>query len=80
MNDDDFEDLRGPVPGARTRELTPGLRARESQNVTFFSEHFPIFWESAQGATVTDVDGNRYIDLTSAFGVANIGHSNPYVV
>ena len=80
MNDDDFEDLRGSVPGARTRELTPGLRARESQNVTFFSEHFPIFWESAIGATVTDVDGNRYIDLTSAFGVANIGHSNPYVV
>jgi len=28
---------------------------------------------------VTDVDGNRYIDLTAAFGVANTGHSNPYV-
>ncbi len=80
MTDDDFEDLRGPVPGARTRELTPSLRARESHNVTFFSERFPIFWESALGATVTDVDGNRYIDLTSAFGVANVGHSNPYVV
>lgn len=80
MIDDDFEDLRTPIPGARTRELTPGLRAHESHNVTFFSERFPIFWESAQGATVTDVDGNRYIDLTSAFGVANVGHSNPYVV
>ncbi len=28
---------------------------------------------------MTDVDGYRYIDLTAAFGVANTGHSNPYV-
>lgn len=54
--------------------------AHESRNVTFFSDKFPIFWESGAGANVTDVDGNRYIDLTAAFGVANVGHSNPYVV
>ncbi len=40
-------------------------------------EDFPVFWESASGATIVDVDGNRYIDLTSAFGVANVGHANP---
>jgi len=79
MNED-LEDLRTAVPGTRTNELAPSLRARESQNVTFFSDRFPVFWESAQGANVTDVDGNRYIDLTAAFGVANVGHSNPYVV
>ena len=28
---------------------------------------------------VTDVDGNRYIDCTAAFGVANAGHCNPQV-
>jgi 4-aminobutyrate aminotransferase-like enzyme len=39
----------------------------------------PIFWESASDATVIDVDGNAYVDLTAAFGVANTGHSNPYV-
>lgn len=79
MNDD-LEDLRTPVPGPRSAELVPGLRSRESRNVTFYSERFPVFWESGQGATVTDVDGNRYIDLTAAFGVAAVGHSNPYVV
>jgi acetylornithine/succinyldiaminopimelate/putrescine aminotransferase len=26
------------------------------------------------------VDGNRYIDLTAAFGVSSVGHSNPRVV
>jgi 4-aminobutyrate aminotransferase-like enzyme len=74
-----LELVRGPIPGPRTRELTPQLRAFESRNVTYIDERIPIFWESATGATVTDVDGNRYIDLTAAFGVANSGHSNPYV-
>lgn len=75
----DLEHLRTEIPGPRTRELTPGLRQFESRNVTFVDERFPVFWESASGATVTDVDGNRYIDLTAAFGVANTGHGNPYV-
>lgn len=75
----ELERITGPVPGPRTRELTPRLRAYESRNVTFVDEKFPVFWESASGANVTDVDGNRYIDLTAAFGVANTGHSNPRV-
>lgn len=75
----ELEELRAAVPGPRSRELTKALRSFESRNVTFVDRDFPIFWESASGATVTDVDGNRYIDLTGAFGVANTGHSNPYV-
>ncbi len=76
---DELEELIGPVPGARTLELSRLLRERESRNVTYLSPAFPVFWESAAGATVTDVDGNRYLDFTSAFGVANVGHSNPCV-
>lgn len=79
INAGELEELRTPVPGPRSRELTTALRSFESRNVTFVDKDFPIFWESASGATVTDVDGNRYIDLTGAFGVANTGHSNPYV-
>jgi 4-aminobutyrate aminotransferase-like enzyme len=40
----------------------------------------PIFWERAAGANVWDVDGNRYVDLCAAFGVANVGHAHPRVV
>jgi len=40
----------------------------------------PIFVREAKGAYLTDVDGNRYLDLTSAFGVAASGHTNPRVV
>ena len=76
----ELERLLTAVPGPRTAALIPRLRAHESRNVTFFADGFPIFWESAEGANVVDVDGNRYIDLTAAFGVANTGHSHPSVV
>ena len=34
----------------------------------------PIVWRSAVGANVTDVDDNIFVDLTSGFGVAGVGH------
>ena len=76
---DDFESLLTDVPGPRSRELAAALRAHEARGVTFLSDDWPIFWESAHGALVTDVDGNRFIDLTSAFGVATAGHTNTRV-
>jgi 4-aminobutyrate aminotransferase-like enzyme len=75
----ELEELRTTVPGPRTRELARGLQTFESRNVTFVDTRFPVFWHQASGATVTDVDGNRYIDLTAAFGVANTGHCNSRV-
>ncbi len=79
MNDD-LERIAGAVPGPRTYALSQPLRAHESRNVTYLGDDFPVFWDSASGANVIDVDGNRYIDLTAAFGVASVGHSNPAVV
>ncbi len=68
------------MPGPRSRALARQLRRYESRNVTFISRDWPVFWKRAAGANVWDVDGNRYIDLTAAFGVANVGHTNPRVV
>jgi 4-aminobutyrate aminotransferase-like enzyme len=76
----DLEEIAGKIPGLQTIGLRPELQMHESRNVTYIAADFPVFWESASGATVTDVDGNRYIDLTAAFGVANAGHCNPRVV
>jgi 4-aminobutyrate aminotransferase-like enzyme len=39
----------------------------------------PIVWERARGANVEDVDGNVYVDMTSGFAVAGLGH-NPQAV
>jgi 4-aminobutyrate aminotransferase-like enzyme len=76
---DELEAIVSAVPGPRSRELAASLAARETRGVTFLSDDVPVFWDSARGSTVVDVDGNRYLDLTAAFGVALTGHGNPAV-
>jgi 4-aminobutyrate aminotransferase-like enzyme len=73
-------ELLTPIPGPRSRELAADLRAHESRNVTYISPGFPVFWERAHGANVWDVDGNRFLDLTSGFGVASLGYTPQPIV
>jgi glutamate-1-semialdehyde 2,1-aminomutase len=40
----------------------------------------PPFVASAQGCTLTDVDGNRYIDYVGSWGPAILGHAHPKVI
>jgi len=68
------------VPGPHSRALAADLRRVESPNVTYLAPDFPVFWDKGHGCLVTDVDGNRFLDVTSAFGVASVGHSHPRVV
>jgi 4-aminobutyrate aminotransferase-like enzyme len=76
---DELEAIVTAVPGPRSRALAAELAAYEAPGVTYLAADYPVFWESAAGALVTDADGNRYLDLTSAFGVAATGHTNPRV-
>lgn len=73
-----FPVLRTEIPGPKSRELAAELPLWESRNVTFIDPEgrFPVFWESAQDCLVTDVDDNVFLDLTAAFGVAAVGHTN----
>jgi len=66
-------------PGPVSLALAERLRGVESRNVTFLGPGFPVFWEEATGANVRDADGNVYLDLTAAFGVALLGHRAPEV-
>ena len=40
----------------------------------------PLFIARAQGATVTDVDGNTFVDYVSSWGPMILGHAHPKVV
>ena len=66
------------IPGPGSIALAERLARVESRNVTALDPP-PIFWERARGANLWDVDGNRYVDLTAAFGVSNAGHAHPDV-
>ncbi len=73
-------DLRTAIPGPESLRLAATLRRYESRNVTFTSGNFPVFWDRAEGVNVWDVDGNRFLDFTSAFAVASLGHSPQAVI
>ncbi len=40
----------------------------------------PLFMAQAAGATITDVDGNSYVDFVGSWGPLILGHAHPAVV
>ena len=40
----------------------------------------PVVWDRAEGFTIKDKWGNRWIDFTSTIFVANAGHGNPRII
>ncbi len=73
--------IRVCPPGPRSRALARELARTEAPGVnTIYRGKAQIVWAEARGANVLDVDGNRYLDFTSGFGVAFVGHRHPAVV
>src|SRR5581483_6069169 len=69
--------LRTAVPGPRSIEIA----ARKERVVAApLALTFPIVVAEARGATLTDVDGNTFIDFTGGVGCLNVGHANDRVV
>jgi 4-aminobutyrate aminotransferase / (S)-3-amino-2-methylpropionate transaminase / 5-aminovalerate transaminase len=69
--------IRTAIPGPRAREL---LKRREAAIPRGVSHATPIFSARAEGATLEDIDGNRFLDFAGGIGVLNVGHRAPRVV
>ena len=63
------------IPGPKSKELLKKQEELESNNRSY-PRGIPIAFDKAKGATVTDVDGNMYLDFFSGCGVLNLGHNN----
>ena len=70
-------ELRTEIPGPRSREI---LERKERVVADPLSVFLPVVIEEGHGATLTDVDGNTFIDFTGGVGCLNVGHANPQVV
>ena len=70
-------DLRTGIPGPRSREI---LARKERVIAEPLSVFLPVVIERGEGATLTDVDGNTFIDFTGGVGCLNVGHAHPRVV
>ena len=65
------------IPGPRSREV---LADHERYVPRALALGFPAaIWE-ANGALLTDLDGNRFVDLAGGVGTLNVGHSDPDVI
>ena len=69
--------LRTSIPGPKSLELMRRRKAAVARGVAHTTE---IFAARAEGATLEDVDGNRFIDFAGGIGVMNAGHRSPGVV
>jgi 4-aminobutyrate aminotransferase/(S)-3-amino-2-methylpropionate transaminase len=69
--------IAGPIPGPKSRALLE--RRRQAVTGGVGTAH-PIFIDHAAGATITDVDGNTFLDFTGGIGVMNVGHARAEVV
>src|SRR5919198_1356878 len=69
-------ELRTAVPGPRSQEI---LRRKAHVIADPLSIYLPVVIEQGDGATLTDVDGNTFIDFSGGVGCLNVGHANPHV-
>jgi 4-aminobutyrate aminotransferase / (S)-3-amino-2-methylpropionate transaminase / 5-aminovalerate transaminase len=70
-------DLRTAIPGPKSQEI---LARKERVIADPLSIFLPVVVDHGEGARLTDVDGNTFIDFTGGVGCLNVGHAHPHVV
>ena len=69
-------DIRTEIPGPRSRAW---IERKERVVANAKALWVPVFVERAEGALVTDVDGNTFLDWSGGIGCLNVGHTNAAV-
>lgn len=69
--------IRTEIPGPRSRAL---MKRREAAIPRGPFHATPVFMARAEGATLEDVDGNRFLDFAGGIGCLNIGHRSHRVL
>jgi 4-aminobutyrate aminotransferase-like enzyme len=78
LNVDNIPDIKVTPPGPNSRQV----HGRTSRFIKGYSSQvrlFPVAFESGHGVTLTDVDGNTYIDFSSGIYVTGLGHCHPKI-
>jgi 4-aminobutyrate aminotransferase / (S)-3-amino-2-methylpropionate transaminase / 5-aminovalerate transaminase len=70
-------EIKTGLPGPRSAEI---LARKERVIAEPLSIYLPLVIAEASGATLTDVDGNTFVDFAGGVGCMNVGHSHPRVV
>jgi ornithine--oxo-acid transaminase len=79
------DDLRGSRVGRdpASQPLSSAALDLISREKTFGARNYdplPVVLARGQGSWLADVDGNRYLDLMSAYSAVSFGHAHPRIV
>jgi 4-aminobutyrate aminotransferase/(S)-3-amino-2-methylpropionate transaminase len=70
-------ELRTEIPGPRSRRI---VERKDGAVADPLGLYLPLVVACGRGATVTDVDGNTFLDFSGGVGCLNVGHAHPRVV
>jgi 4-aminobutyrate aminotransferase/diaminobutyrate-pyruvate transaminase/4-aminobutyrate aminotransferase/(S)-3-amino-2-methylpropionate transaminase len=71
-----YRTIRTAIPVPESLPLFESLRLSEPRSM---AGQPPVVWHAAEGATVSDRWGNRWIDWSSGVLIANAGHGHPAI-
>jgi len=69
--------MQTDVPGPKSKAI---LERKERVVAEPLSVYLPVVAAEGRGSTLTDVDGNTFLDFTGGVGCLNVGHAHPRVV
>jgi 4-aminobutyrate aminotransferase / (S)-3-amino-2-methylpropionate transaminase / 5-aminovalerate transaminase len=70
-------ELKTAIPGPASTAI---LDRKDKVIADPLSITLPVVIDHGRGATLTDVDGNTFLDFTGGVGCLNVGHAHPRVV
>ncbi len=69
--------LATEIPGPKSRALSEREAAHLAPGTQGYALMAGVAIDHAEGSTITDVDGNTFVDFIGGIGVGAIGHSHP---
>ena len=73
-----FISIKTDLPGPNSRKIAQKRKKYIAKPMG--SSLSPCYIKNGEGALVTDVDGNRFIDLTGGWGCLAVGHSHKKII
>ncbi|NLB25412.1 MAG: aspartate aminotransferase family protein [Bacteroidales bacterium] len=70
--------LKTELPGPKSRVMHKNT-SKYMKGLSSQVKLFPVSFEEGYGITLTDVDGNRYLDFSSGIYVTSLGHCHPKI-
>jgi 4-aminobutyrate aminotransferase/4-aminobutyrate aminotransferase/(S)-3-amino-2-methylpropionate transaminase len=71
-------EIRVEPPGPESQRMHENT-ARYYRGLSGQVKLFPVCFAEGHGITLTDVDGNRYLDFSSGIYVTSLGHAHPKI-